>query len=376
MSATAQRVGGLRRPAANPSRTLGWAALAVLAVVALLAPAIFSNFWLSQILTRALWLGIAALSLIFLSSYGGMVSLAQVGLYGVAGFAMANLGHGVGGLALGWTPWLAVAGGIVIATLVGLGFGAIAARSYGIYFLMITLALSLIVFYFFAQVTQLAGYGGVRNVATPGVIGDPVTHPDGLYYVSLVAAVACLILTRYLGRTPFGLVLQGIRDEPERMRALGYNVSLHRALAFGIGAFVAAIAGILSTWWSTQISPGDVDINQTITVLIIAVIGGLYRLEGAFVGAIVYSILDNYSRNWTPTVGTWLGPGRFATVLGVIFLVIVLASPGGLIGLSESIMARLRRRSRGSAPEPPDSTSSGTGPPDSASVVNQPRGAV
>jgi branched-chain amino acid transport system permease protein len=375
VSATAQPVSGLRRPA-TPGRALGWAALALLAIVAILAPAIFSGFWLSQILTRALWLGIAALSLIFLSSYGGMVSLGQVGLYGVAGFAMANLGRGVGGVALGWTPWLAVAGGIVVATLVGLAFGAIAARSYGIYFLMITLALSLIVFYFFAQVTQLAGYGGIRNVATPGLIGDPVTHPNGLYYVSLVAAVACLLWTRYLGRTPFGLVLQGIRDEPVRMRALGYNVSLHRALAFGMGAFIAAIAGILSTWWSTQISPGDVDINQTITVLIIAVIGGLYRLEGAFVGALVYSILDNYSRNWTPTVGTWLGPGRFATVLGVIFLVIVLASPGGLIGLWESATQRVRRLSHAPVPEPPPPSAAGEEPGDPASAVNQPRGAV
>ncbi|MFZ0092247.1 MAG: branched-chain amino acid ABC transporter permease [Solirubrobacteraceae bacterium] len=360
----------------TPPRMVGWAALGVLALVLILAPAIFSEFWLSQILTRALWLGIAALSLTFLAGDGGMVSLAQVGLYGVAGFTMANLGQGVGGVALGWTPWLAVLGGIVVATLVGLLFGAIASRSYGIYFLMITLALTLISFYFFAQVTQLAGYGGVRNVATPGLIGDPVTHPNGLYYVALVAAVLCLAGVRYLGRTPFGLALQGIRDEPDRMRALGYNVALHRTVAFGVGAFVASIAGILSVWWSTQISPGDVDIGQAINVLIIAVIGGLYRLEGAFVGAIVYSILDNYSRNWTPTIGSWLGPGRFSTVLGLIFLIIVLGSPGGLLGIWDSLIGRFRGPTG-------TSTSEGAGHPaaipetgDPASTVNQPRGAI
>ncbi|MBV9047611.1 MAG: branched-chain amino acid ABC transporter permease [Solirubrobacterales bacterium] len=343
MSTAARPAARLSGPQALGPRAIGWAALAALAIVLLLAPEIFSAFWLSQILTRALWLGIAALSLIFLSSYGGMLSLAQVGLYGVAGFAMANLGQGVGGEALGWSPWLAVLGGLVAGTLVGLMFGAIASRSYGIYFLMITLALTLIVYYFFGQVTQLAGYGGVRNVATPGLIGDPVTHPDGLYYVSLGVSVVCLFGAKYLARTPFGLTFQGTRDEPDRMRALGYNVALHRTLAFGVGAFIASIAGILSVWWSTQISPGDVGINQAIIVLIIAVIGGLYRLEGAFVGAIVYSILDNYSRSWTPTVGTTLGPGRFSTVLGVIFLIIVLASPGGIIGLWELGRNRLRR---------------------------------
>ncbi len=373
MSAAAQPVARLH--GASPRRALSWAALAVLAIVAVLAPEIFSQFWVSQILTPTLWLGIAALSLIFLSSYAGMVSLAQVGLYGVAGFAMANLGQGVGGVALGWSPWLAVLGGIVVATLVGLFFGAISARSYGIYFLMITLALTLIVFYFFAQVTQLAGYGGVRNVATPGLIGNPVIHPNPLYYVALVASVALLLGVRYLGRTPFGLALQGIRDEPDRMRALGYNVALHRTLAFGMGAFIASIAGILSVWWTTQISPGDVGIGQAIDVLIIAVIGGLYRLEGAFVGALVYSILNNYSRSWTPNVGTWLGPGRFATVLGLIFLIIVVASPGGLLGIWESLGNRLgrglRARGRGSAGATPSAAAQ---EPDPASSVEEPRG--
>ncbi len=161
MSAVAQPVA--RSQSSPPWRLLSWGSLLALAIVCVLAPEIFSAFWLSQILTQALWLGIAALSLIFLSSYGGMVSLAQVGLYGVAGFAMANLGHAVGGLALGWSPWLAVIGGIAVAVLVGLVFGAISARSYGIYFLMITLALTLIVYYFFGQVTQL---GGTAEFAT------------------------------------------------------------------------------------------------------------------------------------------------------------------------------------------------------------------
>jgi branched-chain amino acid transport system permease protein len=342
LSAVAQPVA---RPQPSPPwRLLSWGMLLALAIVCVLAPEIFSAFWLSQILTQALWLGIAALSLIFLASYGGMVSLAQVGLYGVAGFAMANLGHAVGGLALGWSPWLAVIGGIVVAVLVGLVFGAISARSYGIYFLMITLALTLIVYYFFGQVTQLGGDGGVRNVVTPGLIGNPVTHPNGLYYVALAAAAVCLFAVRYLARTPFGLSVQGIRDNPDRMRALGYNVTLHRTLAFTIGSLIAAIAGILSVWWSTQISPGDISITQAINVLIIAVIGGLYRMEGAFVGALVYSILNNYSREWTPSVGVWLGPGRFSTVLGVIFLAIVLASPGGLVGIWVSLRSRLVRR--------------------------------
>jgi branched-chain amino acid transport system permease protein len=323
----------------TPVSATGWGALAAIAVILLLAPQIFTSFWLSQILTQALWLGIAAVSLTFLSRYGGMVSLAQVGLYGIAGFTMANLVHASEGQHLGWNPWAGVVVGIAAAVIVSFMFGAISSRSYGIYFLMITLALTVIVYYFFAQVTQLSGFGGVRNVARPGFLGDPITHPTPLYYVSLGASVGVYLLLRYVVRTPFGIAMQGVRDDPVRMRSLGYNVPLHRALAFTLGAFIAAIAGILSVWFNTQISPGSVRIDQTIAVLIVAVIGGLSRLEGAWLGAIAYILIDNYSRQWTPRIGNWLGPDRFATIIGVIFLIIVLLSPDGLIGIGQ----RLRR---------------------------------
>src|SRR5438445_182401 len=274
----------------------------------------------------------------------GSVSLGQTGIYAVAGFTMANLVHAAGGKHLGWDPLAATAVGIVVATAFGLLCGAIAARSYGIYFLMITLAISVIVFYFFAQVTVLSGYGGIRSVTMPAVIGNPITDPIPLYYTALLASVLVYVGIRYLARTPFGLALQGLRDDPARMQALGYNVPLHRALAFGVGAFIASIAGILSVWYTTQISPGGINVAQTINILVIAVIGGLYRLEGAWIGAIVFSTIDNYSRVWMPNVGDWLGPDRLETVIGVRFLVIVLAFAGGLVGIWEGLWGRRRRR--------------------------------
>jgi branched-chain amino acid transport system permease protein len=335
-------------------------ALAAVALVLALAPVIFSDYFVSVILTKAIWLGIAAASLIFLSSYGGMVSLAQVGLYGIGGFTMANLVAADGGVAAAWTPWLAVAAGVLVATLVGLAFGAIASRSEGIYFLMITLAFGVMVYYFWGQVTQLSGFGGVNNVELPDLVGNPGANPARLFYVSLVAALLVLIGIRYLARTPFGLALQGIRDEPARMRALGYNVTLHRAVAFAVGALIAAIAGILSVWYNRRISPGSIGLQQTIDVLVIAVIGGLYRLEGAWIGALTFALIDNYSREWTPEIGTFLGPERFNTLIGVVFLLIVLVSPGGLVGIWEQGRERLggalgggRTRAGPAAPEGP-----------------------
>ena len=314
----------------------GPAAVAILLLA--LAPLYLTDFYLSAVVTKALWLGIAAASLIFLASFVGMVSLGQVALYGIAGFTMANLVVADGGSDAAWNPWLAAATGLAVATLIGALLGAIASRSYGIYLMMITLAVAVLVYYFFAQVTDLSGFGGVNNVERPGLIGNPFQEPARLFYVALVLSAAIYAGLRYLSRTPLGLAFQGVRDDPSRMRALGYNVILLRTVAFAIGALVAGIAGILSVWWNSRISPGSISLAQTIDVLVIAVVGGLYRLEGAWVGAIGYAALDNWIR------GVELVGQRFNTIVGLIFLAVVLLSPGGLMGMWESATRALRVR--------------------------------
>ncbi len=311
----------------TPDRVVGVVAL----VIAVLAPLLFSTYWVSALLTQMLFLGIVAASLIFLSAYGGIVSLAQVAIYGIAGFVLGNAttGGDAKGLNLGWSPWLGVFAGIAIAVAIGLLFGALASRSVGIYFLMITLTYSVIANLTFGQVTDISGFGGISGIPTPDLVGDPSADPNRLYYISLGCAVAVYALLRYLVRTPFGLSLQGVRDDPVRMASLGYNIALHRTIAFGLAAFVAAVGGILFVWWNGHIDPASIDLTATIDVLVIAVVGGLYRLEGAWIGALFFVIVNNYSQRID-----FIGP-RFHTLIGAIFLVIVLVSPGGLIGLWE-----------------------------------------
>jgi branched-chain amino acid transport system permease protein len=346
----------------------GWISLAVVTLVAVLASFVVSDFWLSQILTKALWLGLAAASLIFLSAYGGMVSLGQVAIYGTAGMTYANLVAADGGNPAAWSPWLAVIGAVVVATAVGFLLGFIASRSEGIYFLMLTLAFSVLAYYFFSQVTQLSGFGGVNNLDLPSLVGDPGADAAPLYFTSLVVCIALYLWMRYVARTPFGLSMQGLRDEPARLRALGFNVRLHRTLAFTFAAFIAAFAGILAVWYNRRISPGSINLGQTIDILIIAVIGGLYRIEGAWVGALAFALLDNYSREWTPEIGNVLGPERFNTLLGIIFLIIVLVSPGGLVGAWEAGVDRLRRRNGGGGAPRTTTTSGPEGGPAATTV--------
>lgn len=326
---------------------LGPALVAVLVLV--LAPLIFSDFYLSAVITKALWLGIAAVSLTFLAGYVGMVSLGQVALYGIAGFTAANLVEADGGSKVALNPWAATLLGLVAAVAVGFLLGAIASRSYGIYFLMITLASSVLIYLFFAQVTQLSGFGGVNNVDLPSVVGNPLQQPARLFYIALAVSAIVYLGLRYITRAPLGLAFQGVRDDPARMRALGYNVPLLRTVAFALGALVAGLAGVLSVWWNTRISPGSISLPQTIDLLVIAVIGGLYRLEGAWVGAVVVTVLDNWLR------GVDLVGNRFNTVIGAVFLAIVLISPGGLMGIWDSLTNTLQSRfAPGSTGEKPE----------------------
>jgi branched-chain amino acid transport system permease protein len=238
---------------------------------------------------------------------------------------------------------------ITVTLLMGLLFGALARRSLGIYFLMITLTFSVIANLFFGEVTTLSGFGGISGIPAPGFLGNSTSDPNRLYYLCLVLALLVYAALRYVARTPFGLTLQGIRDDPVRMSSLGYDVALHRTLAFGFMSVIAAIAGILFAYWNGHVDPVTIGIGNTINVLIIAVIGGLTRIEGAWVGALVYVILNNYVQQ----IG--FVSSRFETVIGVIFLVIVLVSPDGLMGLWARF-GDLGRRSRG-----PTTTSGGSG---------------
>jgi branched-chain amino acid transport system permease protein len=235
---------------------------------------------------------------------------------------------------------------IAIAVAVGFLFGAIVSGSEGIYLLMITLALGVITYFFFAQVDTFGGHEGINSVTAPGFIGNPVTHPTAIYEVTLACCVLAYAGIRFLARTNFGLAMQGVRDDPVRMRAMGFNVRLHRTLAFTAGALIAALAGVLGTWNDTRISPGTIQVSQIIQLMTIAVIGGLYRIEGAWIGALVYTLLDTYTRGITE---------RFETWIGVILLAILIVSPDGITGVAQKVAARLRPRSSASPPVSVDS---------------------
>ena len=215
---------------------------------------------------------------------------------------------------------------------------------------MITLTYSVIANLFFGQVTDVSGFGGISGIPTPECDRQRRRAPEPplLHRARRrLGRLRCCFATS--SRTPFGLTLQGVRDDPVRMASLGYNVAAapHDRVRAS-RAFIAAIGGVLFVWWNGHIDPASIDLGATIDVLVIAVIGGLYRLEGAWVGALFFVIINNYSQR----IG-FIGP-RFHTLIGAIFLVVVLVSPGGLIGLWERAVQSLLGARRGPSDRPTD----------------------
>lgn len=324
---------------------VGIASAATLALL-LLLPAILpelmpqnqARFWLANIFGRAIIYGIIAMSLIFLATYGGLVSLAQMSLAGVAGYVVAITINGAAPSIVGGLSYAAaIPLGIAAATLAALFVGLVSVRTRDIYLLMITLALAMGFFRFVE--TNLAwfnGYEGIRNVLGPTVFGLPFRDPHVLYYVSLAVAILLYAGVLYLVRSPFGLVLQGIRDNPRRVAALGYNVALHRIAAFGVAGFIAGCGGVLATIYNIGISPGSIGLGATVNVLIMSVIGGLGHPIGAFIGSLIFAFFDTFA-------ASIYDRNRFNTLIGVVFLVIVLLSPDGVIGLAKRLGAFMRR---------------------------------
>jgi branched-chain amino acid transport system permease protein len=166
-------------------------------------------------------------------------------------------------------------------------------------------------------------------------------QPTAFYYLSLGIAALCYLAVLYVARSPFGLALQGVRDNPRRMAAMGFNVTAHRIAAYAFSGVIAAIGGILLVWQNTQVAPFTAGIPAVIDILIIAVIGGLRRPIGPFVGAFIYVLLSTFSPDLLSSFG--LSTERFKLIVGLGFLAVVFFSPDGALGLWDRWRERQRK---------------------------------
>ena len=339
-----------------------YAIVGALGLALALLPLVATDFFVDATLTRALILGLAASSLIFLHAYGGMTSLAQTLMFGVAAFMVGNFSvseAGSKGLKLGLDPWLSVLLALLVTVVVALLFGAVASRTTEIYYLMLTLVYAVIGFNFFGQVTTFSGFGGITGIDPPELFRlttEAGQQADGrrIYYLILVLSLVAYLALKGLSRTPFGIALQGVRDDPVRMASLGFNVPAIRTIAFTLCGVVAGVAGVVFAWWNGAIAPQTIGLAPTIDLLIIAVIGGISYLEGAWLGSIVFVMAGTYLRNLPLIDQIGLTEERFNTVVGLLVLLIMVASPEGLTGIAQRI--------RGQRPARPDDFSAAGSP--------------
>ena len=303
------------------ARALGrnWSlpAVAVVLAVLLLAlalPYLISSYYVA-IATQVLFFGLLAMSIDLLGGYLGLMPLGHAGIMGVAAYVMGYLvskAH--------WNWSLAALVGLMVTLAVSLVFGLLAVRTTGIFFVMITMAEGMLVWglaYRWSSVTNAEN--GIRGVARP----EFATLYWQYYYLVLGVFAACAILLTLVVRSPFGLVLKGIRDSESRMRTLGYNVTLHKLLAFLMSAFFAGVAGLLYAWYNQFISPSAINITASTEGILMVVLGGPGTLLGPVIGAgvivLVKNILSVYVTRWP-------------TIMGLLFIVVVLFAQDGILG--------------------------------------------
>jgi branched-chain amino acid transport system permease protein len=286
-------------------------------------------FFTFQIGAQSLTLGLIALSLTFLGGYGGMVSLAQITVAGIAGYGVAILGAASAAdatISLGWPWWVALLISIAIATLCATFIGWLSVRTEGIYTIMITLAVGVAFYYLCLQnYSVFNGFQGFQRVHAPTVLGINWRDALPFYYLALFWSLTGYFFVKYLLRAPFGIALQGIRDNPRRMNALGFNVTAHRVAAYAVAGVMAAVGGVLLVWYNGLIGPGSVGTSWIINILVIAVLGGMRHPIGPFLGAVVFVLLQTFAIDL-------IDRERFNLLIGAVFLVIVLFSPDGLLG--------------------------------------------
>jgi branched-chain amino acid transport system permease protein len=295
-------------------------AAAVLAGVALLAaPPVLPGYALT-LLTQILIFAIFAMSLDLLLGYTGLASLGHAAYFGLGAYAVGILAS-----AHQASFWTCLGAALVLAAAVAAVFGLVAIRAVGVYFLMITLALGMVVWGLaFRWVSLTMGDSGIAGIERPALApGLRLSGPLPFYYLALVAfALTVAILLRVV-RSPFGLSLKGIRETERRMRALGYDVWLHKYLAFVLSGTFAGLAGALWAYYDGFVSPVEVHLVTSVETLLMVALGGPGTLVGPVLGAAVLVLSKNLLSLYTK---------RWLLVLGLVYIGVIVLAPKGLVG--------------------------------------------
>jgi len=301
--------------------------LALLAA-ALAAPHLTYVVLLMQILCFALF----ACAFNLLIGYVGLLSFGHAMFFGsaayVSGYAMKTWG---------WPPELGILAGTAVAALLGLISGSLAIRRQGIYFAMVTLALSQLVYFFCLQTKYTGGEDGIQSIPRGMMFGIFDTRNDlTLYYIVLAIFVFGFMVIHRAIHSPFGQVLKAIRENEPRAISLGYRVDQYKLLAFVLSAALAGMAGATKALVFQLASLTDVTWQMSGEVVLMTLVGGMGTILGPILGAGVILVIQDFLSTKFPE---WV-----LVAQGVIFVIVVLSFRRGIVGEIEVAWEKYRRR--------------------------------
>jgi len=282
-----------------------------------LVPFFAGDFYInlgSQMMIAAIF----ALSLNLLAGYGGLTTLGHAAFLGLSAYFVAWLTTRLG-LSHATAALLSIVGTTICAAL----FGLIALRASGLGFLMITLALSQVLWglaYRWVSVTN--GDNGMTGVTRPMPFGFSIESASAFYWFALTVTTIAFAMIAIFVTSAFGASLKGTRDQSRRMAALGYNVWLIRWITFIYAGFWAGVAGILYVYYNKYIHPSSLSITSSAEGLLGVIAGGSGTLVGPVVGSILVTFLKNYVSSYID---------RWNMLLGFVFMFIVIMMPNGIV---------------------------------------------
>ena len=289
-------------------------------LVLVVMPPFYTSYWVT-LFTQMLIYGILAMSLDILIGYTGLSSFGHAGFFGSAAYVVAILStrYKMGFLTC-------FVSGIAVTTVISMIFGLLVAHATGVYFLIITLALGMVLWGLaFRWVAMTRGDNGISGIPRPD-LGLPISLKDPLtyYYVILVFFLVCLVLMAIFVRSPFGHSLKGVRESESRMRILGYHTWLHKYLSYVSSAAFGGVAGALWAYFDGFISPYNMDLTASIEIILMVILGGPGTLIGPALGAGIIVFLKNFISAYTQ---------RWLLILGTIYILTILYAPQGLMNL-------------------------------------------
>jgi len=296
--------------------------LAILVVVPLVAGEYYVNL-ASQIFIFAIF----AASINLLLGYGGLPTLGHAAYLGIAAYVSA-LVH----LKLGLGHWISAPVALIATTLMACAFGLIALRAAGLGFLMLTLALSQVLWgtaYRWVGLTD--GDNGLRGLTRPFGLDDAASF---YYFALAVTAVSIWMMARFV-HSPFGAALKGTRDQPRRMSALGHDVWMIRWITFVYAGFWGAVSGLLFVYYHKYIHPVSLSLANSAEGLLAVIAGGSGTLAGPLVGAAIVMLLKNWASAYIE---------RWNMLLGFVFVAIVVFMPEGVVPGVKRLWLRFRSR--------------------------------